>query len=248
MRSNGRLPSWSLCRRRHALVASAAKDVVAYRGGRELAKKIFWSWRSDTDPRVTRNLIREALAMALEKIGSDFEEADRTEIDQDTKDVAGTPDIVASILEKIDAASVFVGDATPAIRCPGSGKIFLNPNVMIEYGQKWPVEPAGDTCVEYGIRRCPTGRSALRPARPARADQLQPRRGGEPGGLPESTPLGRRGTRASREVGARYSPRCAGASTPMAGRHRGWPCMGRLRPAAHDQSAGLVEREGDAAR
>lgn len=99
-----------------------------------MAKKIFWSWQSDTDPRVTRNLIREALAMALEKIGSDFEEADRPEIDQDTKDVAGTPDIVASILEKIDAASVFVGDATPVIRCPGSAKIFPNPNVMIEYG------------------------------------------------------------------------------------------------------------------
>ncbi|MGH6696252.1 hypothetical protein [Sphingopyxis sp.] len=99
-----------------------------------MAKKIFWSWQSDTDARVSRNLIREALVMALAKIGSEYEEADRPEIDQDTKDVAGTPDIVASILEKIDAASVFVGDATPAIRCPKSGKVFLNPNVMIEYG------------------------------------------------------------------------------------------------------------------
>lgn len=92
---------------------------------------IFWSWQSDLDPRVTRNLIRDALASAIEDLHAELDE--RHELTSDTQGVAGSPDIVATILEKIDAATVFVGDVTP-IAISASGKAVANPNVLIELG------------------------------------------------------------------------------------------------------------------
>jgi hypothetical protein len=92
---------------------------------------VFWSWQSDLDARVTRNVIRDALADAIDDLQAELEE--RTELTSDTKGVAGSPDIVATILEKIDACAVFVGDVTP-IAISESGKAVANPNVLIELG------------------------------------------------------------------------------------------------------------------
>ena len=99
----------------------------------EMGQTIFWSWQSDRNERVSRHLIRDALVIALERLtsGSDIEE--RLELDHDTKGLPGSPDIVASILEKIDQASVFVGDITPIAIADG-GKQVANPNVLIELG------------------------------------------------------------------------------------------------------------------
>lgn len=92
---------------------------------------IFWSWQSDLDPRVTRNLIRDALALAIDDLDAELEE--RHELTSDTKGVAGSPDIVTTILAKIEAAKVFVGDVTP-VAVAASGKALANPNVLIELG------------------------------------------------------------------------------------------------------------------
>jgi hypothetical protein len=92
---------------------------------------IFWSWQSDLDARVTRNPIRDALAQAIEDLGAELDE--RHELTSDTKGVAGSPDIVATILAKIEAAKVFVGDVTP-LAVTASGKALANPNVLIELG------------------------------------------------------------------------------------------------------------------
>jgi len=92
---------------------------------------IFWSWQSDLNPRETRNLIREALASAIEDIHAELEE--RHELTSDTQGVPGSPDIVATILAKIDAAAVFVGDVTPVAISAG-GRAVANPNVLIELG------------------------------------------------------------------------------------------------------------------
>lgn len=94
---------------------------------------IFWSWQSDVAARETREVIRTALLQAIAEISAEFEEAARPEIDQDTKGVPGMPDIVATILEKIEAATVFVGDVTPIAKSE-SGKHVPNPNVSIELG------------------------------------------------------------------------------------------------------------------
>jgi len=92
---------------------------------------IFWSWQSDLDPRVTRNVVREALEQAIETLHAGLDE--RHELTSDTKGVAGSPDIVATILAKIEVAGVFVGDVTP-VATTRAGKAVANPNVLIELG------------------------------------------------------------------------------------------------------------------
>lgn len=100
------------------------------RGG-GMMNTIFWSWQSDLDPRVTRNFVRDVLALAIDDLDAELEE--RHELTSDTKGVAGSPDIVATILAKIEAAKVFVGDVTP-IAISRGGKALANPNVLIELG------------------------------------------------------------------------------------------------------------------
>ena len=67
-----------------------------------MEKTVFWSWQSDLDSRVTREVIRYALDEAIKILAVDLEEADRPSLTSDTQGVAGTPDIVATILRKID--------------------------------------------------------------------------------------------------------------------------------------------------
>lgn len=92
---------------------------------------VFWSWQSDLDGRVTRDVVRDALAHAIETLHVEMDE--RPELTSDTKGVPGSPDIVATILAKIDAAAVFVGDVTP-VAISDAGKALANPNVLIELG------------------------------------------------------------------------------------------------------------------
>ena len=98
-----------------------------------MEKTVFWSWQSDLDGRVTRELVRSALDQAIGMISADLDEAERPSLTSDTQGVAGTPDIVATILRKIDEAAVFVGDVTP-VAVSSDGKACANPNVLIELG------------------------------------------------------------------------------------------------------------------
>ena len=98
-----------------------------------MGKTVFWSWQSDLDGRVTREVIRYALDEAIKILAANLEEADRPSLTSDTQGVAGTPDIVATILRKIDEAAVFVGDVTP-IAVSETGKACANPNVLLEMG------------------------------------------------------------------------------------------------------------------
>lgn len=98
-----------------------------------MGRTVFWSWQSDLDGRVTREVVRYALDEAIKILAADLEEADRPSLTSDTQGVAGTPDIVATILRKIDEAAVFVGDVTP-IAVSESGKACANPNVLLEMG------------------------------------------------------------------------------------------------------------------
>lgn len=97
--------------------------------------KVFWSWQSDIAQRVCREFVRSALDEALQKLAAELnlEESDRPELDHDTKGEAGMVDITATILRKIEAASVFVADVT-SIAKTGQGKKVANPNVLIELG------------------------------------------------------------------------------------------------------------------
>lgn len=76
--------------------------------------KVFWSWQSDSPSGVNRNFVKDALQSALASVTHELNltEAERPEVDHDTKDEPGLVEIVATIFKKIDGASVFVGDVT----------------------------------------------------------------------------------------------------------------------------------------
>ena len=93
--------------------------------------KVFYSWQSDCVPKYNRNFIETNLKKAIEKLNTDADI--QLSLDKDTLNEAGSPDIVNTILRKIDEAMVFVADVT-AICKTDKDKFLSNPNVMFELG------------------------------------------------------------------------------------------------------------------
>src|SRR5437016_3034378 len=105
--------------------------------------KIFWSWQSDTPGKIGRFLIRDALKEAIEQLkqAPDIQEPirDALHLDHDVKDVAGSPDLVRTILEKIEGSEVVIADVTLVGKVSAfdefgeslSGKKLINSNVAI---------------------------------------------------------------------------------------------------------------------
>lgn len=108
----------------------------------EPTAKIFWSWQNDYAPKTCRHFIRTALAQAIAEVADEIgvDDANRPEIDHDTKNERGMADIPATILNKIAEAAVFVADLTPIAQST-EGKWLPNPNVMIELG--WAMHRPG---------------------------------------------------------------------------------------------------------
>lgn len=104
--------------------------------------RVFWSWQNDSNPTINRHLIRDALANAIEQAGKELglEDAERPEIDHDTKGTPGMAEITNTILRKISESAVFVADLTPIGETTG-GKALPNPNVLIELG--WALRELG---------------------------------------------------------------------------------------------------------
>jgi hypothetical protein len=103
--------------------------------------KIFWSWQSDTPKEIGRFFVRDALREAIQALKTDEdllepverEAAAKLELDSDRQGVPGTPDLAATIFEKIEAADVFLADVSLVGATP-DGKKLINSNVAIEYG------------------------------------------------------------------------------------------------------------------
>jgi hypothetical protein len=98
-----------------------------------MATVIFYSWQSDTNPKTNRNLIKDALDRAIQRVGKSIDVEVPLRLDQDTKDVPGSPEIANTILQKIDTCGIFVPDLTFVART-ADGKDIPNPNVLIEFG------------------------------------------------------------------------------------------------------------------
>lgn len=105
--------------------------------------KVFWSWQNDYSPKANRHFIRNALSEALERAGDELglEDAERPELDHDTKNTAGMVEITNTIFRKISRSAVFVADLTPVAATP-AGKALPNPNVLIELG--WALSELGE--------------------------------------------------------------------------------------------------------
>ena len=112
--------------------------------------KIFWSWQSDTPEQTGKYLVRDALKLAINRLkqSEDIEEPARDDLhlDQDTQNTPGSPDLVRTILEKIEKSEVVVADVT-LIGKTKEDKLLINSNVAIELG--------------YALRACSDARLVL---------------------------------------------------------------------------------------
>lgn len=105
-----------------------------------MAIRVFYSWQSDQHPKINRALIAKALNSAISRLNRRISPKDRRrlQLDHDTLQLPGSPDIVSAILSKIDDCDIFVADltfvGTTTSRSSKKQKHLPNPNVMIEYG------------------------------------------------------------------------------------------------------------------
>ena len=112
---------------------------------------IFYSWQSDLPSKINRGFIRDVLDIAVRELSKDLLLNEAPRLDQDTAGIPGSPDIVSSILMKIESCSMFVADLTLV----GSQGTAPNPNVLIEYGyalkSKGPERIIGVMNVAFGL-------------------------------------------------------------------------------------------------
>lgn len=93
--------------------------------------KIFYSWQSDLPSSETKAFIRKCIDEAID-YASDSE-AIEAERDEATKGTTGSPDIVATLISKIEDCDMFIADISLCYQCE-NGKMAPNPNVMLELG------------------------------------------------------------------------------------------------------------------
>lgn len=94
--------------------------------------KIFYSWQSDLENTTNRSFIQAALEKSISSIKKDT--IFPLELDKDTIDRAGSPDIANTILRKIDDCFIFVADVSLTLIDNKSGKKSPNSNVLFELG------------------------------------------------------------------------------------------------------------------
>jgi len=105
---------------------------------------IFYSWQSDLENNYNRNFIKECLEKVIKKINKNLILEEPLRLDQDTKDVPGSPDISNTVFKKIRESDVFVGDVSFIARTDKK-KCVPNPNVLIELG--YALNSLTDTCI-----------------------------------------------------------------------------------------------------
>jgi len=98
-----------------------------------MKRTIFYIWQSDITPSANRNFILRALEEAAKSLQTDDTLNVEPVVDRDTSGVPGSPDIAATIFEKIDASDVVVADVS-IINMGQPGRPTPNPNVLVELG------------------------------------------------------------------------------------------------------------------
>jgi hypothetical protein len=107
--------------------------LVDVRSSKPDAAWIFYSWQSDLDHKTNWNFIEECLRRATKAIRNDDSVLVEPVIDRDTRGVAGSPDIGATIFAKIETSTAFVCDVS-CINRDKEGRPTPNPNVLVELG------------------------------------------------------------------------------------------------------------------
>jgi len=94
---------------------------------------IFYSWQSDLPNSTNRGFVEDCLQRAIKDVRADEELKLDPCIDRDTSGVPGSPDIAATIFDKIKTADIFIGDVS-FINQAATGRPTPNPNVLVELG------------------------------------------------------------------------------------------------------------------
>lgn len=111
-------------------------EKLSARTNKKVIKKIFYSWQANLPNKTNRGLIKDCIEKAISEINKELTIESRIQIDSDTSNVPGSPDIIHTILEKIDSSSIFVADVSI------TNSLQPNPNVMFELG--YAIKSLGD--------------------------------------------------------------------------------------------------------
>lgn len=96
---------------------------------------IFYSWQTDTISTTNRNFIEDSLKKAIKDVNNRLSLP--LQLDKDTANREGSPDIVRTILEKIDECLLFVADISITGQFnshSGVNRCMPNANVLYELG------------------------------------------------------------------------------------------------------------------
>lgn len=94
---------------------------------------VFYSWQSDLPNKINRGFIEDCLKRAIKELKAEGQLKIDPCLDRDTMNVPGSPDIAATILDKIDSAALYVCDVS-IINKGAAGRLTPNPNVLVELG------------------------------------------------------------------------------------------------------------------
>ena len=97
---------------------------------------VFYCWQDHLDKKLHRYLIRDALNAAIQRVQDELPDVVDCTLrqDSDTTGRAGSVEIANTILEKINASTMIVGDVTPVLFDESKKRAYPNPNVMLELG------------------------------------------------------------------------------------------------------------------
>ena len=96
-----------------------------------IEKIIFYSWQSDLKQDFNWKLIEKSILDSIQSLNAESKLIKYT-LDQATRGLPGSPDIVDSIFRKIEKSNIFIADITPITNIEEKG--IPNPNVLIELG------------------------------------------------------------------------------------------------------------------
>lgn len=94
---------------------------------------IFYSWQSDLSKDTNMIALRHALREAANKVENEIDNL-KVDIDEATRDAAGSPNMLKMIFSKIEASDIFVCDLTTINKETNDSRKVPNPNVLIELG------------------------------------------------------------------------------------------------------------------
>lgn len=94
---------------------------------------IFYSWQSDLPNNKNRSMINNCINKATMQLLKTCSKITEFELEMDSRNESGTPDLAKSIFEKIDICDIFIADIS-IINSRSQGRLMPNPNVLLELG------------------------------------------------------------------------------------------------------------------